>query len=192
MCVGFESFFLLLNTNKMTNPYHDWQEPFIEYFGENMRNLSIVELGKGEGTLFLHKNFKKVVSVEYGRHPFKTSWETDGLAGHILDEMKPHLNIHALDDILIHSEGRIRPQELAEEAKKIHDFACKYDADVLFIDHGCHNRGEVLEEAKVGPWKYIVIHDSNFPYYGYNMISSSHTTSRYTKGQGTVFFKKNL
>jgi hypothetical protein len=178
----------------MNNPYTDWQRVFDEYFGLNMRDLNIVELGKGEGTLYLHKMFKSVVSVEYSRYPFKASWEDehDGnqLPGHILETVLTHPRLAELDNILISSRGQTRPPELEIEAKKLYEAALWYGGDVLFIDHGCHNRGEVLELAKKGHWKYIVVHDTNFPYYGYNLSSPFHSTVYFNEGQGTVILKK--
>jgi hypothetical protein len=172
--------------------YHDWQSPFLSYFGNDITSLSIVELGKGEGTLFLHKHFKSVVSVEYSRYPFVSSWENIGLPNHSLESLTTPTNINALDDVLIHTHGSVRPKELEFEAKRLHDAALKHSADILFINHGCHNRGEVLELAKEGPWKYIAIHDTNFPYYGYKISSDNHQITQYTQGQGTIFFKKYL
>lgn len=177
----------------MISPYHDWQLAFDKYFASpsrSMKELSIIELGKGEGTLYLHKNFKRVVSLEYCGGAFKTSWEDAGLEGHILENVETPSNINELDSIIIHSNGAVRPPEMAKEAEKLYLRACSYEADVLFIDHGVHNRGEVLELAKKGQWKYIIIHDSNAPYYGYNLYSKDHSVHNFPSGQGTVIFKK--
>jgi hypothetical protein len=177
----------------MLSLYHDWQLAFDKYFvspSPSMKDLSIVELGKGEGTLYLHKNFKKVFSIEYCKGAYKTSWEDAGLEGHILENMETPSNINELDSILIHSNGAVRPPELAKEAEKLYLRACYYQADVLFIDHGVHNRGEVLELAKKGQWKYIIIHDSNAPFYGYNLKSEDHSVYNFPNGAGTVIFKK--
>lgn len=168
----------------------DWQHPFDSYFGDSMRDLCIVELGKGEGTRWLHNRFRKVVSLEYSRYPFTASWENEGLPGHILLNLETPSNLSELDNILIRSRGADRPIALREEARKIHEAALKHGGDVLFIDHGCHNRGEVLELALLGKWSYTVIHDANLPYYGYQKTSQSHEMTRYAKGQGTIFFKR--
>jgi len=171
--------------------YHDWQLAFDNFF-ENMPNLSIIELGKGEGTRYLCKKFKQVISIEYSRYPFTCSWEKDGLPNHHLETIQTTSNIAALDDTLIRSNGKIRPKELKIEAQVLYDATQKYSADVLFIDHGCHNRGEVLELAKSQKkFLYIVIHDSNSPYYGYILDSTDHEVKNYTYGEGTVFFKRH-
>ena len=170
--------------------YSDWQQPFESYFGDSMRELCVVELGKGEGTRWLHSRFRQVVSLEYSRYPFTASWENEGLPGHILLNLETPSNISELDNILIRSRGADRPMALREEARKIHEAALGYTGDVLFIDHGCHNRGEVLELALLSQWSYTVIHDANFPYYGYQITSPHHEVKRYSKGQGTIFFKR--
>jgi len=173
------------------SPYHDWQLAFDKFFvDQNMSNLSIIELGKGEGTRYLCEKFKRVYSIEYSRFPFTASWEKNGLPNHTLETMQTPDNLFIFDNILISTKGQVRPHELEIEAQKLYDATEKYSADVLFIDHGCHNRGEVLELAKKGNWKYIIIHDSNFPYYGYQLSSKDHIVSAYKEGQGTVFFQK--
>jgi hypothetical protein len=178
----------------MTSPYADWQLVFDHHFGLKMRDLNLVELGKGEGTLYLHKMFKKVTSIEYSRYPFQASWEDehDGseLPGHVLVNLDTPEDLPALDDVLISSRGKTRPPELAKEAEELYKSAFWFGGDVLFIDHGCHNRGEVLELAKRGHWKYIVVHDTNFPYYGYDLSSKWHSVFAYNMGQGTVIFEK--
>ena len=169
--------------------YTDWQPCLLEYFEAEMKRLSIVELGKGEGTMFLHKHFKSVVSVEYSRYKYTATWEKEGLPGHkmVVVEMPKAYIVN--DDIVIKTKGKRRPRALALEANRLYREALKHKADVLFIDHGAHNRGEVLDLAKRGKWKYIIVHDINPVYYNYNLESERHKTTYYRTGQGTAILK---
>ena len=173
--------------------YNDWEKVVSEFFNDYMGSLTVVELGKGEGTRFLTKNFAKVHSIEYTRYPFTASWEstTEGLPNHTLETITPISNLLDLDTILVNSLGNTRPQELKEEANRLHTAALNYDSDILFIDHGCHNRGEVLELAKKAKWKYIIVHDTNFPYYGYNLNTQKDFYVYHSLvGQGTAIFER--
>lgn len=180
----------MLETN---NSYQDWKFALESFFGKNMKSLKVVELGKGEGTYFLTQNFSKTYSIEYTRRQYTATWEILGLPNHILETITPISNIVDLDNILVSSLGKIRPKELLDEATRIHTEAFKYDADILFIDHGCHNRGEVLEIAKKSKWKYIVVHDINFPYYGYNLTDDDNFNIHlFLEGNGTAIFERKL
>lgn len=171
--------------------YTDWVLVVSDFFGDAMRSLSIVELGKGESTLFLTQNFAKVYSIEYTRYPFTATWEVTGLPNHVLETLTPISNLLQLDNILVSSKGKVRPPELRLEAERLHSAALNYDAEVLFIDHGCHNRGEVLELAKKAKWKYIIIHDTNFPYYGYDLRPpEGFSVHQNLVGQGTIIFER--
>jgi hypothetical protein len=172
----------------MADTYGDWQKVVKDFFGDKTKNMTIVELGKGEGTRFLVDNFAKVYSVEYSRYPFVASWEAAGLPNHKLENVLPIPNLATFDDILIRTSGQQRPPELMPEAKRLHDAALQHTADILFIDHGCHNRGEVLELAKQASWRYIVIHDINFPFYGYNFTCPGFSLYHDLVGQGTAIF----
>lgn len=173
----------------MIPKYADWQPCLWDYFEVEMKRLSIVELGKGEGTMFLHKHFKSVVSVEYSRWEYTATWEKEGLPGHkmVVVEMPKAYIVN--DDIVIKTKGRTRPRALAVEANRLYNEAKRHKADVLFIDHGAHNRGEVLELAKRGKWKYIIVHDINPPYHNYRLESKRHKTTYYRAGQGTAILK---
>ncbi len=170
--------------------YEDWQGPLADYFGDQLAGLRVVELGKGEGTRWLHARCASLVSLEYSRYPFIASWEAEGLPNHTLVNLPTPRNLPALDKVLVRSRGKERPPVLRDEAKKIHDAALSYGGDLLFIDHGCHNRGEVLDLALKSDWRFIAIHDTNFPYYGYCKSSYLHDVVEYNEGQGTIIFKR--
>ena len=173
----------------MIPKYADWQQCVWDYFKIEMRGLDIVELGKGEGTAFLHKHFKSVVSVEYSRWEYTATWEKGGLPGHILKTLDVPKEYIRHDDLVINTKGRERNDILKQEAERLYREALKHKADVLFIDHGAHNRGEVLDLAKRGKWKYIIVHDINPVYYNYNLESERHKTTYYRTGQGTAILK---
>lgn len=174
----------------MTAAYGDWQGPLADYFGDQLATMRVVELGKGEGTRWLHARCKRVVSLEYSRYPFTASWEAEGLPDHVCVHLPTPRNLADLDGVLVRSRGKERPAALADEARKIHDAALPYGGDLLFIDHGCHNRGEVLECAFQAGWPYIAIHDTNFPYYGYRREHPCYDATEYSAGQGTIIFKR--
>lgn len=170
----------------------DWQPVMASFFGSRTHDYSIVELGKGEGTRYLVDHFKVVTSIEYSRFPFQASWEPTGLERHVLVDVSPISRLVELDNILIATNGQTRPDELRLEAIRLHQEAMNYLSDVLFIDHGCHNRGEVLEMARLSnAWPFIVVHDSNYAYYGYNLNScGNYRLFHCNEGQGTSIFTR--
>ena len=170
--------------------YGDWQHPFTLHFGLDLAHMRVVELGKGEGTLWLYGRCASLVSLEYSRYPFTASWESAGLEGHTLVNLPTPPNLLDLDNILVRSRGKERPPALADEARKIHAAARAFGGDLLFIDHGSHNRGEVLTEAFKAGWSYIAVHDSNFPYYGYARSSPWYDATEYNDGQGTIIYDR--
>lgn len=174
---------------KLPPNYADWQPCFWDYFETEMKKFDIVELGKGEGTIYLHKHFKKVVSIEYSRWDYTATWEKTGLPGHKLEVVNMAKIYIWHDDIVIKTKGKTRNKILITEAQRLYKAAAKHRADVLFIDHGAHNRGEVLELAKKGHWKYIIVHDINPPYHNYHLESARHKTTYYREGQGTAILK---
>lgn len=168
----------------------DWQPVMNSFFRDTASRMAVVELGKGEGTRFLVDNFNTVTSIEYSRYPFTASWEKDGLPNHVLLDVKPIPNLIELDNVLVSSNGLVRPPELNLEAIRLHTEALNHVSDVLFIDHGCHNRGEVLEHARASNlWAFIVVHDSNYAYYRYDLGSCRNYRSfECNDGQGTCIF----
>lgn len=170
--------------------YGDWQHPFTLHFGLDLAHMRVVELGKGEGTLWLYGRCASLVSLEYSRYPFTASWESAGLEGHICVNLPTPPNLLDLDNVLVRSRGKERPTALADEARKIHAAARAFGGDLLFIDHGSHNRGEVLAAAFAAGWSCIAVHDSNFPYYGYARSSPWYDATEYNEGQGTIIFDR--
>jgi len=52
----------------ITNAFIDWQVAFDNIPDKDQ--MTIIELGCGEGTQYLLDNFKKVISIEYSRYPY--------------------------------------------------------------------------------------------------------------------------
>jgi 16S rRNA A1518/A1519 N6-dimethyltransferase RsmA/KsgA/DIM1 with predicted DNA glycosylase/AP lyase activity len=146
----------------INNPYTDWQEAF-DYI-PNKDQMTIIELGCGEGTQYLLDNFKKVISIEYSRYPYDF---TVTLPKHIFVKLEASQETIEKDDVLIETMGETRP-DFTEEVDMLMGEIKKYKADMIFVDFGFHFRGEVVEAlVKWDKIKIIAFHDINEPYYGY-------------------------
>ena len=167
------------------NEFTDWQVAF-----DNMPDkdqMTIVELGWGEGTFYLLNNFKKVISIELSRYTYPYTQ----IENHTYIELQPEETTTLKDDILIKTEGSYR-LEFDKEIKKYITEIKKHKADFVFVDFGFHFRGEVVQELiNLDRYKYIAYHDTNFPYYGYDRLDyKEYSKQEYKEGQGTVILSK--
>jgi len=167
------------------NEFTDWQVAF-----DNMPDkdqMTIVELGWGEGTKYLLDNFKKVISIELSRYTYPYTQ----IENHTYIELQPEKDTLTKDDLLINTLGKDR-QEFQSEIKNLMTEIKKHKADFVFVDFGFHFRGEVVQELiDLGIYKYIAYHDTNFPYYGYDRLDyKEYSKQEYKEGQGTVILSK--
>ena len=160
------------------NPYTDWQEAFDKI--ENKDQMTIIELGCGEGTKYLTDNFKKVISIEFSRYPYDFTVTSPN---HTFVKLEPLEDTIKKDDVLIETRGETRP-DFNDEIELLFDEIKKYKADIIFVDFGFHFRGEVVSVVwNYGKIKTIAYHDSNEPYYGYPKVDKKY---EHKAGQGTV------
>jgi len=166
----------------INNPYTDWQEAFDKI--ENKDQMTIIELGCGEGTKYLTDNFKEVISIEFSRYPYDFTVTSPN---HTFVELKPLKSTIEGDSVIIENKGKIRPKFVYEINLLINEIK-KHKADFVFVDFGFHFRSEVVQELiDLGKYKYIAYHDSNYPYYGYDNIDCKNYTKQEDKmGQGTI------
>jgi hypothetical protein len=147
------------------NPYTDWQEAFDLI--SNKDQMTIIELGCGEGTQYLLDNFKEVISIEYSRYPYDFTVTSPK---HTFVKLEASQETIKKDDVLIETMGETRP-DFTEEVDMLMEEVKKYKADIIFVDFGFHFRGEVVKAlVKRDKIKIIAFHDINEPYYGYNKL----------------------
>lgn len=166
------------------NPYTDWQESFDKI--ENKDQMTIIELGCGEGTKYLTDNFKKVISIEFSRYPYDFIVTSPN---HTFVKLESLKDTTEKDDVLIETRGETRP-DFTQEVNLLMNEIKKYKADMIFVDFGFHFRGEVVQKLiDWGNIKIIAYHDTNEPYYGYSEVQPNLNKAYQgyldPKGQGT-------
>jgi hypothetical protein len=167
----------------ITNAFIDWQVAFDNIPDKDQ--MTIIELGCGEGTQYLLDNFKKVISIEYSRYPYDF---TATSPKHTFVKLEASQETIEKDNVLIETRGETRP-DFTEEVDMLMDEIMKYRADIIFVDFGFHFRGEVVGTVwNYGKINIIAYHDSNEPYYGYPKVDAKY---EYKKGQGTVIWDLN-
>ena len=168
------------------NEFTDWRVAFDNIPDKDQ--MTIVELGWGEGTFYLLDNFKKVISIELSRYTYPYTQ----LENHSYIELQPEKDTLIKDDLLIETLGKDRPQ-FQSEIKNLMAEIKKHKADVIFVDFGFHFRGEVVQELiNLNQHQYIIFHDTNFPYYGYDRLDYKNYSLKFIdrNGQGTIIIGK--
>ena len=169
----------------ITNAFIDWQVAFDNIPDKDQ--MTIVELGWGEGTFYLLDNFKQVISIELSRYTYPYTQ----IENHTYIELQPEKDTLTKDDLLIETLGKDRPQ-FQSEIKNLMTEIKEHEADMIFVDFGFHFRGEVVQELiDLDRYKYIAYHDTNFPYYAYDKLDyKEYSKQEYLGGQGTVILSK--
>ena len=169
----------------ITNAFIDWQVAFDNIPDKDQ--MTIVELGWGEGTFYLLDNFKKVISIELSRYTYPYTQ----IENHTYIELQPEKDTLTKDDLLIETLGKDRPQ-FQSEIKNLMTEIKEHEADMIFVDFGFHFRGEVVQELiNLDRYKYIAYHDTNFSYYAYDKLDyKKYSKQEYLGGQGTVILSK--
>jgi SAM-dependent MidA family methyltransferase len=168
------------------NEFTDWQLTVDKI--ANKDHMTIVELGWGEGTFYLLDNFKKVISIELSRYTYPYTQ----IENHSYIELQPEETTNLKDDILIKTEGSYRSEFNKEIANYMAEIK-KHKAEVIFVDFGFHFRGEVVQELiNLNQHQYIIFHDTNFPYYGYDRLDYKNYSLKFIdrNGQGTIILSK--
>jgi 16S rRNA A1518/A1519 N6-dimethyltransferase RsmA/KsgA/DIM1 with predicted DNA glycosylase/AP lyase activity len=168
------------------NEFTDWQLTVDKI--ANKDKMTIVELGWGQGTYYLLENFKKVISIELSRYTYPYTQ----LENHTYIELTPNIKTFYKDDVLIDTRGETRPEFNKEIANYMAEIK-KHKAEVIFVDFGFHFRGEVVQELiNLNQHQYIIFHDTNFPYYGYDRLDYKNYSLKFIdkNGQGTIILSK--
>lgn len=168
------------------NEFTDWQLTVDQI--PNKDKMTIVELGWGQGTYYLLENFKQVISIELSRYTYPYTQ----LENHSYIELTPNIKTFYKDNVLIETRGETRPKFEKEIANYMTEIK-KHKAEVIFVDFGFHFRGEVVQELiNLNQHQYIIFHDTNFPYYGYDRLDYKNYSLKFIdrNGQGTIILSK--
>jgi hypothetical protein len=162
-------------------PAQDWVEYFDKIF-KISEIEKILEFGLGLGTEFLCDNAKDVVSVELSTGDFNKEW-----ADKTQEKLKEYTNwkLHYIDipeEIHKSNTDAIQNQYPLEDTsylpvleKLITPFLNEKEYDIIFVDPGIHNRGDIVNLC-FGKAKIIAAHDSDRigritpNIYGYNIV----------------------
>jgi predicted O-methyltransferase YrrM len=162
-------------------PAQDWTEYFDNIF-KITEIEKILEFGLGLGTEFLCDNAKDVVSVELSTGDFNKEW-----ADKTQEKLKEYKNwkLHYIDipeEIHKSNTDAIQNQYPLEDTsylsvleKLINPFLNEKEYDIIFVDPGIHNRGDIVNLC-FGNAKIIAAHDSDRTgritpnIYGYNIV----------------------
>ena len=166
--------------------YTDWI-PTMDSI-KSKKDLSIIEFGLGDGTEYLLNNFKLVYSFELADNDYWYKITKDRF-GNFQNWKADFVNF---TEVGFWDYMPQLPEQLISRIDDI--FNDKYD--VVFMDGGYHNRGQIanLILNKFSP-QYLVIHDINFAFeqdmYDQIVIPQEYDFSDDNNGEGTrIYFKK--
>lgn len=146
------------------------------------RPHTILEFGLGEGSKYLHKNCDKLYSFE-----ITVREEQKGWADYVKSFNLPN---HDVREIYF---GDTYTEELERELQSIISEA---KPDFVFVDSGCHARGEIVELCFRNDIFIITAHDTNhgIEKYGWNniIIPDEYYLVNYDNGQGTKLWTFDL
>ena len=166
----------------------------------------ILEFGLGLGTEFLCDNAKEVTSVELSTGDFNREW-----ADKTQEQLKEYKNwkLHYIDipeEIkkanfdAIQNQYPLKDISFLPVLKKIiNPFLYKKEYDIIFIDPGIHNRGDIVNLC-FGKAKIIAAHDSDRTgrviknIYGYNIVEVPENYTEIHRNEsymGTTFWVDN-
>lgn len=183
----------------------DW----VEYFDKIFKTIEIekiLEFGLGLGTEFLCDNAKEVTSVELSTGDFNKEW-TDKTQ----EQLKAYSNwkfhyidipkeIHKANLDAIQNQYPLKDTSYLPVLKKlINPFISRKKYDIIFIDAGIHNRGDIVNLC-FGKAKIIAAHDSDRTgrviknIYGYNIVEVPKSYTEIHRNEsymGTTFWVDN-
>lgn len=158
----------------------DWTKYFEKLFNVyKIKNL--VEFGLGDGTEFLLDNCEKVTSVEISLGDYNKSWHDK-----CVEKYKDYKNwdvfyIDAPKEVVLANDEAINKRypiiykDHISKLKTIVNKHCK-NADMIFVDAGFHNRGDLVNLC-FNKAKIIAAHDTSRDegrilknIYGYNIV----------------------
>lgn len=186
-------------------PAQDW----VKYFDKIFKTIEIekiLEFGLGLGTEFLCDNAKEVTSVELSIGDFSKEW-----ADKTQKQLKEYTNwklhyinipkeIHKANSDAIKSQYPLEDTSYLPVLKKlINPFLFKKKYDIIFIDAGIHNRGDIVNLC-FGKAKIVAAHDSDRTgrviknIYGYNIVEVPESYTEIHRNEsymGTTFWVDN-
>ena len=180
----------------------DWVPYFAKLF-EYIELNSVLEFGLGLGTEFWCDNIKKVKSVELSVSDFNLEWTNktkEKLKNYDNWECKyislPQEIIDANQNAIDNKYPLDDTEYLSVLENIVTPFMKEYEYDIIFVDPGIHNRGDIVNFA-FGYAPIIACHDSDRTgrviknIYGYNIVNPPenyveiHKPERYC---GTTFW----
>jgi hypothetical protein len=169
--------------------YTDWI-PTMDSI-KNKKNLSIIEFGLGDGTEFLINNFKNVHSFELAdtktwfdeanvKYANSKNWTCEFA----------HFDNYGFYDYMLNL-----PQALLD---KLVDLFSQSKYDIVFMDGGYHNRGQIANFIlnQFSP-KAMIIHDINYAFqqdmYDQIIVPEDYSFVDDTNGEGTrIYYKQGV
>lgn len=147
-----------------------------------VRPKNFLEFGLGIGTLYFISNCDKVTSFEVLVNPTQTGWTEE-----VLKLVGDNPNYKAID--FPHKD------EFTDELKiEISKLLKDLKPDFVFVDSGCHCRGDIINLCFEHNISSITAHDTNYGMeaYGWDKINppSEYKTIRDNNGQGTILWTK--
>lgn len=180
----------------------DWV-PYFEELFDTIEVNSFLEFGLGVGTEFLCDNAKKVTSVELSLGDYNLEW-TNKTKETLKDYTNWELNyIQVPEEIIKSNQSAIDNKYplsdlsyLSTLRDIVYPFMENKNHDVIFVDAGIHNRGDIVNFA-FDHAPIVACHDSDRTgriirnIYGYNIVNPPenyveiHKTNSYC---GTTFW----
>lgn len=171
-----------MTKNYNFTPAQDWVQYFEKIFN-TIEVESILEFGLGLGTEFLCDNAKKVISVELSAGDLNKEWSDK-----TQEKLKEYKNwelhyidipekVHKANLDAIENQYPLEDTSYLPTLKKlINPFLNKKTYDIIFVDAGIHNRGDIVNMC-FGKANIIAAHDTDRTgriiknIYGYNIVN---------------------
>lgn len=140
----------------------------------------LLEFGLGMGTLYFLEKSDKVTSFEILVHPTQEGWTQE-----VLNYVGDNPNYKAID--FTHKD------EFTEDLKsEIEKLLIEVKPDFVFVDSGCHCRGDIINLCFEHGIKNLSAHDTahHAQLYGWDKIKAKegYYFINHTEGQGTFFW----
>lgn len=154
---------------------NDWQNIFSKVIGQTNPH-TIFEFGLGEGSKFLANNCSRLISYEVIVRDEQKGW-----ADYVKSQINDKEFILIVDEFedTYNTEMKLRFTLLLE----------KYEPDIVFVDSGCHCRGEIINLCIDLKIKIIIAHDTNHGKneYEWGLVENKdYFTYKDENGQGTT------
>ena len=191
----------------MTNSYqYNGAQDWVPYFNTIFNTVqidSVLEFGLGAGTKFLCDYVKDVVSVELSLGDYNLEW-TEKTKEQLKEYDNWKLNyIQVPDEIIASNQDAIDNRYPLKDTSYlpvleglVSEFLTQKEYDIIFIDPGIHNRGDIVNMA-FGHAPIVAAHDTDRTgrvlenIYGYNIVTPPENYVEIHKNElycGTTFW----